>query len=62
MFWKPFRLVGLSWRFLPAEAGVEYVDSNAYEAYEKQEGDFVDNPESAEPPPESEQAEGEAAP
>ena len=26
----------------PAEAGVEYVDTSAYEQYEKQEGDFVD--------------------
>ena len=26
----------------PAEAGVEYVDTSAYEQYEKQEGDFVE--------------------
>jgi small subunit ribosomal protein S2 len=38
-----------------AEA-VEYVDTSAYEAYEKQEGDFVDAPESDEAVTEPEQA------
>jgi small subunit ribosomal protein S2 len=33
------------------EDGVEYVDTSAYESYEKQEGDFVEAPEGAEPPP-----------
>ena len=27
------------------EAGVEYVDTSAYEVYEKQEGDFVEGAE-----------------
>ena len=30
------------------EAGPDYVDTSAYEQYEKQEGDFVDGSESAE--------------
>jgi small subunit ribosomal protein S2 len=33
------------------EEGVEYVDTSAYESYEKQEGDFVEVAEGAEPPP-----------
>jgi small subunit ribosomal protein S2 len=44
---------------------VEYVDTSAYEAYEKQEGDFVEAPEGAEPVAEAEQpvpAEGEPQP
>jgi small subunit ribosomal protein S2 len=40
-----------------AEGGetVEYVDTSAYESYEKQEGDFVEVPEGTEPAPEAEQ-------
>jgi len=30
------------------EAGVDYVDTSAYEQYEKQEGDFVEGSETAE--------------
>jgi small subunit ribosomal protein S2 len=35
---------------------VEYVDTSAYEAYEKQEGDFVELPEGEEPTADAEQA------
>ena len=35
---------------------VEYVDTSAYEAYEKQEGDFVETPEGGEPVSDTEQA------
>jgi small subunit ribosomal protein S2 len=34
---------------VPGEEGVEYVDTSAYEVYEKQEGDFVEGEPSAEP-------------
>jgi small subunit ribosomal protein S2 len=40
---------------------VEYVDTSAYEAYEKQEGDFVETPELADAEP-AVQAEGESEP
>ena len=33
--------------------GVEYVDTSAYEQYEKQEGDFVEGAENAEEPAET---------
>ena len=35
------------------EAGVEYVDTSAYEQYEKQEGDFVEGAEEAAAPAEA---------
>ena len=38
---------------------VEYVDTSAYEAYEKQEGDFVETPEFADSE-QAVQAEGES--
>jgi small subunit ribosomal protein S2 len=43
---------------VPGEEGVEYVDTSAYERYEKQEGDFVEG----EPPAEGVAAEDAAAP
>jgi small subunit ribosomal protein S2 len=44
----------------PGEENAEYVDSSAYESYEKQEGDFVETPE-AEALPDAGPAEAEAA-
>jgi small subunit ribosomal protein S2 len=35
----------------PGEEGVEYVDTSAYEVYEKQEGDFVEGETAEEPAP-----------
>jgi hypothetical protein len=34
---------------VPGEEGVEYVDTSAYEVYEKQEGDFVEGEPTEEP-------------
>jgi small subunit ribosomal protein S2 len=45
----------------PGEDNAEYVDSSAYESYEKQEGDFVETPE-AEALPDAAPAEAEAVP
>ena len=36
---------------VPGEEGVEYVDTSAYEVYEKQEGDFVEGEPGEEPAP-----------
>jgi small subunit ribosomal protein S2 len=36
---------------VPGEEGVEYVDTSAYEVYEKQEGDFVEGENAEEPAP-----------
>jgi len=39
---------------------VEYVDTSAYESYEKQEGDFVETPEVTETAEQPVHAEGES--